>query len=374
MSTSESSNSEPTISEPRYAFEQPGLFARGWHIIAFSQELALGDVKSLNYFNHEFVLFRGENGEAAVLDAYCPHLGAHLAGTGSTVVGNTIRCPFHGWQYDKTGACTVIPYAKKIPEKAKSALKSWPIVEKSGFIALWYDLEGGEPNWQLPDIPEWNTEDWGDWRFNRQRIKSHGREIIENIVDVGHFPSVHGGHALQFDNIFTAYSVSQEARIKTDLSAPMIQPRNLDFDMNEFRSQQVGIEEGDQWGIATYHGPSVMYFYTTSENETVAYKSWWLNFYTPINDEEVELTSGIIVTSLNDQPLPDEFNELYPTMASAAFGSDVEVWETKKYLANPILCDGDGPINKLRKWYNRFYLPRSEEAWDEPPTTIKSVK
>ncbi len=61
-------------------------------------------------------------------------------------------------------------------------------------------------------------------------------------------------------------------------------------------------------------------------------------------------------------------------MAMAAFGSDVEVWKTKKYLPEPLLCDGDGPINKLRKWYNRFYLPRAEEAWNEPATVISSVR
>lgn len=362
-----------TTPELRYAFEQPGLFARGWHIVSFSQELAVGAVKSLNYFNHEFVLFRGEDGKAAILDAYCPHLGAHLAGTGSLVVGNSIRCPFHGWQYDGSGACIEIPYAKKIPERAKSALKSWPVQERNGFIAIWYDQENGEPNWELPDIPEWNTGDWGDWVFNRKRIKSQGREIIENIVDVGHFPSVHGGHAIQFDNVFTPYSVSQESRINQDINAHMIQPRDIDIDLQAYREQSSG-EKSDSWGIATYHGPSVMYFYTTVEGEDMSYKSWWVNYHTPINDDEVELTSGVIVTGLNGEALPQEFKEMYPTIAIAAFGQDVEVWETKKYIANPILCDGDGPINKLRKWYNRFYLPRAEEAWDEPPTVINSVR
>ena len=55
-----------SVSETRYAFEQPGIFARGWHIILFSQELAIGDVKSLNYFNEEIVAFRGEDGKAVV--------------------------------------------------------------------------------------------------------------------------------------------------------------------------------------------------------------------------------------------------------------------------------------------------------------------
>jgi 3-ketosteroid 9alpha-monooxygenase subunit A len=357
----------------RYAFESPGVFARGWHIVCFSQELKPGDIKALEYVNHEFVMFRTETGRAAILDAYCPHLGAHLAGTGSRVVGDSIRCPFHGWQFNSDGRCTGIPYAKKIPEKAHSALKPWRVTEKNGFIAIWYDREGGDPNWELPDIPEWNQPAWGDWRFNRKRIRAHGREIIENIVDVGHFPSVHGGRPLQFDNVFTRFTVSQESRIKPDLDLAIIQPSDIDFNLQEMRAER-GIEDGDGWGVATYHGPSVMYFYTTYKGTSLSYKSWWVNYHVPINDQELELTSGIIVTGLDEEALPEEFEASYPTMAMAAFGSDVEVWKTKKYLPEPLLCDGDGPINKLRKWYNRFYLPRAEEAWNEPPTVISSVR
>jgi 3-ketosteroid 9alpha-monooxygenase subunit A len=44
-------------------------------------------------------------------------------------------------------------------------------------------------------------------------------------------------------------------------------------------------------------------------------------------------------------------------MAHVAFGQDVEIWKDKVYREDPILCDGDGPINKLRRWYEQFYLP-----------------
>lgn len=57
-------------------------------------------------------VFRTEEGKACVLDAYCPHLGAHL-GIGGRVVGDCIECPFHGWQFNgNDGKCTSIPYSK----------------------------------------------------------------------------------------------------------------------------------------------------------------------------------------------------------------------------------------------------------------------
>ncbi|OXH81003.1 Rieske (2Fe-2S) protein, partial [Burkholderia multivorans] len=68
----------------------------GWFCIGYSDEVAVGDVKPLRYFGKDLVMFRGESGEIGVLDAYCPHLGAHM-GHGGTVEGDSLRCPFHHW-------------------------------------------------------------------------------------------------------------------------------------------------------------------------------------------------------------------------------------------------------------------------------------
>ena len=73
-----------------------------------ADSLPPGGVLSLRYFGRELVLFRTESGEPRVLDAFCPHLGAHL-GHGGKVQGESIRCPFHGWCFDGRGACTAIP-------------------------------------------------------------------------------------------------------------------------------------------------------------------------------------------------------------------------------------------------------------------------
>ena len=41
---------------------------------------------------------------------------------------------------------------------------------------------------------------------------------------------------------------------------------------------------------------------------------------------------------------------------------DAVIWENKKYLEKPVLCDGDGPIALYRKWARQFlpgYKPAS---------------
>ena len=90
----------------------------GWFAVAFSHELREGEVRPLHYFGEDLVLFRTRSGRARVLDAFCPHLGAHL-GHGGRVMGESVRCPFHGWSFDgASGSCTQIPYCERIPQQA----------------------------------------------------------------------------------------------------------------------------------------------------------------------------------------------------------------------------------------------------------------
>lgn len=63
-----------------------------WYAVAFSDELRPGGVLARTVAEQELVVFRTRAGEACAMDAYCPHLGAHL-GIGETVEGETIRCP-----------------------------------------------------------------------------------------------------------------------------------------------------------------------------------------------------------------------------------------------------------------------------------------
>lgn len=45
----------------------------------------------------------------------------------------------------------------------------------------------------------------------------------------------------------------------------------------------------------------------------------------------------------------------YVKQAQEAFYEDVAIWHTKTRVDNPLLCDGDGPVYQLRRWYEQFY-------------------
>src|SRR5262249_42051722 len=50
----------------------------GWFAIAFARELTPGTVLSRTMMGRELVVYRTESGKIVVMDAHCPHLGAHL--------------------------------------------------------------------------------------------------------------------------------------------------------------------------------------------------------------------------------------------------------------------------------------------------------
>ncbi len=176
----------------------------GWFQVLYSNELSVGESKPLDYFDQELVIFRTESGLAKVLDAYCPHMGAHLgygirdhAGGGSSVVGESIVCPFHGWQYNGEGQCTHIPYAKNLPPKIarnEPVIQPWHVREVNQTILVWYHPESVAPLFEPEEVDEasGNNEEWGEIKSFTWDIDTHMQEIGENAVDNVHFHYVHG--------------------------------------------------------------------------------------------------------------------------------------------------------------------------------------
>jgi len=165
----------------------------GWFAVAWSRDVVPGDVRRLRYFDEELVLFRTRSGEAKVLDGYCPHLGAHLA-EGGRVSGESIRCPFHGWEFDGNGRCTKIPYCDRIPPHA--ATRAWEVVERNHLILVWHHAEDKPPDWEVPQLPEFSDPEWTEPRTFELEVPVHMQELHENNNDPVHFNFVHGNPQL----------------------------------------------------------------------------------------------------------------------------------------------------------------------------------
>ena len=181
----------------------PHHYPNGWYKVADSAEVKRGQVKGVNCFGEELVVFRGQDGKAAVLNAICPHLGANLA-VGGKGVGNCIQCPFHNWEFNCAGKCTKIPYSVekgkdgivkpcKIPSNATT--KVWKSREINYGIYVWFHAENEPPSWFLttmvPTLP--NGQEMPLVYHGKQSFDAacHIQEVTENGVDYAHFDTLH---------------------------------------------------------------------------------------------------------------------------------------------------------------------------------------
>jgi phenylpropionate dioxygenase-like ring-hydroxylating dioxygenase large terminal subunit len=166
------------------SFNRPEVFAVGWYWVLPSAELPRGRVARAKVQGREVVVWRGQDGVAHVVDAYCPHMGAHLAE--GKVDGDGLRCFFHAWKFDGSGACVDIPCLAK-PVAAR--VKAWPTAERYGMIWVW---TGDAPAHPLPSVPEHASDDPGDALVAGHFEKAcHPNVMMINAIDAQHFNSVH---------------------------------------------------------------------------------------------------------------------------------------------------------------------------------------
>jgi phenylpropionate dioxygenase-like ring-hydroxylating dioxygenase large terminal subunit len=312
----------------------------GWFCVAFSHELQPREVKPLEVFGQHLVMFRTTEGKARVLDAHCPHLGAHLArpitgGEGGKVDGDAIRCPFHDWRWDgATGKCVHIPYAKRIPENART--RAWTVVERGGLIMVWHGPEGEEPSFDLPTLEEFDGDAYTVVYRNAVDQKSTPLDMGENSVDLAHFVTVHGLTEYPKPEDTTITSEGERLRISGPSDSPRAQelPFDLVLDRQFFGLGFVTIRF---LGIPGTN--PLLLIATTPIDEKNCITRW-----TFFANKETADTIGVMFTEqLMQGVIPD-----FP------------IWEHKVFVPRPILCDGDGPVAEYRRWARQFY---PESAW-----------
>jgi vanillate O-demethylase monooxygenase subunit len=158
-----------------------------WHAVAYSSDVGTAP-HATQLLGERLVIFRDSHGNPHALRDLCIHRGTALS-LGS-VIGDDIKCPYHGWQYGGDGRCTAIPQLddpSRVPAKARVA--AYRCQERYGVIYVALD----EPRWPIPDLPElespgWKTVFCGPYRWNAEASRQ-----IENFTDLAHFPWVHPG-------------------------------------------------------------------------------------------------------------------------------------------------------------------------------------
>ncbi len=318
-------------------------FPIGWFLVCFSDELKRGDVRSVKLMGQDLVAFRTQAGVACLTDAFCPHMGAHLA-YGGTVEGEVIRCPFHGFCFDTKGACVKTGYGTKPPRKAK--LRTWLVEEQNGLILAYHHPSVRDPEWRVPKLDD---TDWTPLRHHTWQIRANPYDTAENSVDFGHFSVVHGYRRTEILQPLATDGPKLTARYAMDRDAGIFGKRN------DLRAEF----EITKWGLG----------YSCVEVEVPEYglRSRHFVFPTSIDQENMQLS---LAASIGHVAHPEKINPLLRALPKRLLhklilgasmrgykndvSQDFEIWRNKVSIPRPALAEGDGPIHAFREWSRQF--------------------
>lgn len=307
----------------------------GWFQVAWSADLKPGQIQPIEYFDRHAVLWRDEHGTVHANDAFCPHLGAHLA-FGGTVSGGDIVCPFHGWRFNGEGENTLIPYSERTNKKA--CIKSFPLVERNGLVMMWYHPDGADPMWEIPEVPEFNDSETFTAMITREySINAPWQELAENGVDAAHFRYVH--HTEE---------VPQLESYETD------GPRSRMRSLQKFPTPR-GVVDGRIDADSFGPGFSVIRF--SGIVDTVL-----MGCNTPLTDSKCHMRFSFTVRKIGDDAVNSSVGEAFVAEIDKQVQEDTPIWHNKAHIVRPALADTDGPFIKFRKWASQFYAEGTDDS------------
>ena len=170
-----------------------------WYAVLDSNEVPKGKVVGVTRMGEKLVFWRDTQGKVSCLRDSCPHRGVAFS-TGK-LLGDHVQCPFHGFEFDTTGRCTLIPAnGRNGPISREMKAFDYPTYEAHGFIFIWWGQPAGErspvgelaPAAELPP-PPWFTDldDSFSYASVHDPWTAHYSRAIENQLDVVHVPFIH---------------------------------------------------------------------------------------------------------------------------------------------------------------------------------------
>jgi phenylpropionate dioxygenase-like ring-hydroxylating dioxygenase large terminal subunit len=125
-----------------------------WLPILLSSELPGPDSppERIKLLGESLIAFRDTDGEVGLMAENCPHRGASMFFGRNEE--NGLRCVYHGWKFDASGACVDMP--NEPPEsnfKHKVRIQTYPTRERNGVIWAYLGTRQTPP--ELPSL-EWN--------------------------------------------------------------------------------------------------------------------------------------------------------------------------------------------------------------------------
>jgi phenylpropionate dioxygenase-like ring-hydroxylating dioxygenase large terminal subunit len=164
--------------------QQPVL-KRFWYPVMRVEKLTTP--QSFQLLGEKLVLWLTDTGEPAAVADRCCHRSAQLS-LGQVVEGH-IRCPYHGWSFDGTGACVNVPQfepGQAIPKSYR--VHGYRCAVRYDYVWICLDDEPLQP---IPDFPEATKSEFRLLHEFYETWQCSGLRLMENSFDNAHPHFVH---------------------------------------------------------------------------------------------------------------------------------------------------------------------------------------
>jgi phenylpropionate dioxygenase-like ring-hydroxylating dioxygenase large terminal subunit len=164
------------------------VLSNTWLAVATSDQVATGSLVPVTLMGVELVLWRDSEGTVHAWEDFCVHRGVKLSL--GHVADDTVVCPYHAWNYDGTGRCTLIPAHPDLtpPERARANVLA--VTEVYGLV--WTSL--GTPSGEPPSIVSWDDPVFSTKALCGPYVfEASAQRAVENFIDPSHLGVVHDG-------------------------------------------------------------------------------------------------------------------------------------------------------------------------------------
>lgn len=359
----------------------PPQYAHDWFSPLRSSDVVPGKITNFEFMGNQLIAFRDAAGKVVVLDAQCPHFGAHR-GIGGTVADGCVRCPFHGLHFDASGQCVKGDFVKEARSLRHVRSAPWTAVEAAASIFLWHGADRSRPDRPLRFAEPGFFDGWSPPVTNAGRRLAPTNVFFptENIIDIQHFYAVHHWQVNRIDR-----EPAEDAR--GDFSAIMhmtwiggAQSRNP-----LIRKLGRAYRSDFEFDIAVL-GPGMALSHARLGPDQGELEIMNIILITPVNPTDCQIR---VVASLKYRDpakvgrlarvtrrlfgfgLEEVLARVFLAIATKDFDGDQMIWENRQFLTNPKPLPDDGPIIPYRRWCERFwpadYLPDVEHAEHAEP-------
>jgi len=161
--------------------------SRAWYVACEARKLEKKPLR-VELLGTPYVVFRDASGHAAALLDRCPHRNAPLS-LGRVVAGGRLECAYHGWQFEGSGRCALVPGLTSSEARERRAPAA-AVREAHGFIWVWPELDA-TPEHEPFALPELGRGYARVVRMVEAPATLHA--TLENALDVPHTAFLHRG-------------------------------------------------------------------------------------------------------------------------------------------------------------------------------------